>query len=38
MGTKKSIISGPYDLGMGGGSGGGGGGGGVTSVTIKPYE
>lgn len=24
MGTKSSIISGPYDLGMGGGSGGGG--------------
>ena len=38
MGTKESIISGPYDLGMGGGSGGGGGGGGVTSVTISPYE
>ena len=37
MGTKKSIISGPYDLGMGGGSGSGGGGG-VTTVTVKPYE
>ena len=33
MGTKDSIISGPYDLGMGGGSGGGGGG--VTTVRIK---
>ena len=37
MGTKDSIISGPYDLGAGGG-GGGGGGGGVTSVSIKPHE
>lgn len=36
LGTKESIISGPYDLGMGGGSGGGGGG--VTSVSIKPYN
>jgi hypothetical protein len=36
MGTKKSIISGPYDLGMGGGSGGGGGG--ITTVTVKPHE
>lgn len=35
MGTKDSIISGPYDLGAGGG---GGGGGGVTSVSIKPHE
>ncbi len=34
LGTKDSIISGPYDLGMGGGSGGGGGGG-VTTVSIK---
>ena len=33
MGTKDSIISGPYDLGMGGGSGGGGGV--VTTVRIK---
>ena len=32
LGTKNSIISGPYDLGMGGGSGGGGGG--VTSVAV----
>ena len=31
LGTKNSIISGPYDLGMGGGSGGGGG---VTSVAV----
>jgi len=35
MGTKASIISGPYDLGQGGG---GGGGGGVTTVTIKGVE
>ena len=35
MGTKDSIISGPYDLGAGGG---GGSGGGVTSVSIKPHE
>lgn len=34
MGTKESIISGPYDLGMGGG--GSGGSGGVTTVSIKP--
>lgn len=33
LGTKDSVISGPYDLGMGGGSGGGGG---VTTVSIKP--
>ena len=33
LGTKESIISGPYDLGMGGGSGGGGGG--VTTVSVK---
>ena len=33
LGTKGSIISGPYDLGMGGGSGGGGGG--VTTVSVK---
>jgi hypothetical protein len=32
LGTKNSIISGPYDLGMGGGSGGGGG---VTTVSVK---
>ena len=32
LGTKESIISGPYDLGMGGGSGGGGG---VTTVSVK---
>ena len=32
LGTKESIISGPYDLGMGGGSGGGGG---VTTVTVS---
>lgn len=31
MGTKSSIISGPYDLG----AGGGGGGGGTTTVTIN---
>ena len=31
MGTKESIISGPYDLGAGGGSGGGG----VTKVSIR---
>lgn len=37
MGTKDSVISGPYDLGMGGGSGGGSGGG-VTSVSVKPHE
>jgi hypothetical protein len=35
MGTKDSIISGPYDLGAGGGSGGGGG---VTTVSVKPFE
>ena len=34
MGTKDSVISGPYDLG----AGGGGGGGGVTTITVKPYE
>ena len=34
MGTKDSIISGPYDLGAGGGSGGGG----VTKVSIKPVK
>ena len=34
LGTKDSIISGPYDLGMGGGSGGGGGGG-VTNLSVK---
>jgi hypothetical protein len=34
LGTKTSIISGPYDLGMGGGSGGGG----VTTITVKPHE
>ena len=33
LGTKESIISGPYDLGAGGG--GGSGGGGLTTVTIK---
>ena len=32
LGTKDSIISGPYDLGMGGGSGGGGG---VTTISVK---
>lgn len=32
LGTKESIISGPYDLGAGGGSGGGGG---VTTVSVK---
>ena len=37
MGTKDSIISGPYNLGAGG-SGGGSGGGGVTTVNIKPHE
>lgn len=37
LGTKNSIISGPYDLGMGGGSGGGGGGG-VTTVSVKQVE
>lgn len=35
LGTKDSIISGPYDLGAGGGSGGGGG---VTTVSVKPFE
>ena len=35
LGTKESIISGPYDLGMGGGSGGGGTGSGITTVEIK---
>jgi hypothetical protein len=34
MGTKDSIISGPYDLGAGGGSGGGGGAG-ITTVTVQ---
>ena len=34
MGTKESIISGPYDLGMGGG-GSGGGGGSLTTVNIE---
>lgn len=34
QGTKDSIISGPYDLGMGGGSGGGGGTG-LTSISIQ---
>lgn len=35
LGTKQSIISGPYDLGMGGGgSGGSGGGSGITDVKI----
>ena len=34
MGTKESIISGPYDLGAGGGSGGGG----VTKVSIRPVK
>ena len=33
MGTKESIISGPYDLGAGGGSGGG-----VTKVSIRPVK
>lgn len=33
QGTKESIISGPYDLGMGGGSGGGGGG--LTTVALE---
>ena len=33
MGTKESIISGPYDLGAGGGSGGG-----VTKISIKPVN
>ena len=33
MGTKDSVISGPYDLGQGGGGGGGG----VTTVSIKPH-
>lgn len=37
LGTKNSIISGPYDLGMGGGSGGGGGGG-LTTVSIKTID
>jgi hypothetical protein len=32
MGTKESIISGPYDLGQGGG---GGGGGSLTTITLK---
>lgn len=35
LGTKNSIISGPYDLGMGGGSGGGGG---VTTVSVKQVD
>jgi hypothetical protein len=35
MGTKESIISGPYNLGQGGG---GGGGGGVTTVSIKAFN
>lgn len=33
LGTKDSIISGPYDLGAGGGSGGSGGG--VTTVALE---
>jgi hypothetical protein len=33
MGTKESVISGPYDLGAGGG--GGGGGSGVTEITLS---
>lgn len=33
LGTKDSIISGPYDLGAGGG--GGGGGGGITTVSVR---
>ena len=33
MGTKTSIISGPYDLGQGGGGGGG-----VTTVTLKQVD
>jgi hypothetical protein len=37
MGTKESIISGPYDLGMGGGSGGSGGGG-VTDVKVTQQD
>lgn len=32
MGTKDSVISGPYDLGMGGGSGGGTG---ITTISIQ---
>lgn len=35
QGTKDSIISGPYDLGMGGGSGGGGG---YTTVKISKID
>lgn len=34
MGTKESIISGPYDLGQGGGGGGGS----LTKVTIKQVD
>lgn len=33
MGTKESIISGPYDLGQGGGGGGG-----TTEVSLEVYE
>ena len=33
MGTKESVISGPYDLGAGGG--GGGGGSGVTDMNVS---
>lgn len=36
LGTKASIISGPYDLGAGGG--GSGGGGGLTTVTVKQHN
>lgn len=35
LGTRNSIISGPYDLGMGGGSGGGGG---VTTVSVTQVD
>ena len=40
LGTKESIISGPYDLGMGGGNGTGSSvsGGGVTTVTVTPVD
>lgn len=37
QGTKDSIISGPYDLGMGGG-GGGNAGGGVTDVKVTQQD
>ena len=37
LGTKNSIISGPYDLGRGGGSGGGSGGG-VTTVAVTQLD